>query len=406
MCKSTKDKNTAAPGAESAVDTPPAPPAPVIQIKTSVTRYKKFPNPLNDPAQATTLLQKNNGIATADAFNAEREYSIFVPPKLATAFFNAPAGSKPAAKVSIFLGVGPELTLFRLREFFAKETNSVIIVGPGVESGDGWPGINTPFGVGISTDIINKLMTAAGLDGIDFTVEVMAGYSTGYRGLNLTIINKLVDLSHLKRMIYLDAWYHHDDHPLMPGPPYKGKNTLFAIDTAFIANPNVQVVIYAFTTGGVPRTVPNQGNHLIPDPPREPVDSLITKYPGHINFIDFEYKFSKPAIGDELTKICIARLIKLGIGGKFQDSAVVSPSKALVDALPERGSLGVLGLAGYTDLYGWITANNAAISSFQIPAGMKMVTTFDLLDPWTVASFYEMRHRMFVIELGKEALVP
>jgi hypothetical protein len=407
MCKSTKDKNKAAPGPDEAVDESATPPSAVITIRSSVTRRKTFKNPLNDPALATTLLQVNPGGAPeAAAFDEEREYTIFVPKKLATDFFNAPAGSKPNAKVSIFLGVKPEMTLFRLREFFAQETNSVIIVVPGVEAG--WAGVPLAFGYGISTDIINKLMTKAELDGISFSVEVMAGYSTGYRGLNLTVINRLVDLSKLKRLIYLDAWFHHDDHPKMASGPYVKKNTLFAIDTAFTDSPTVQLVIYAFThPGGVPRTNASQTNQNIPDPPNEPIAPLITKYPGRVNFIDFEFKFgSRPAIDDALSKICLARLIQLNIGAAVPESTLTPALKALIDALPGRGSLGTLGLAGYTDLYGWVTAHTTEISNFQIAAAMKIITDKQLLETWTNPSHYEMRHRVFVIELGKEPLVP
>jgi hypothetical protein len=291
-----------------------------------------------------------------------------------------------------------------------------LIVVPGVETedtsvpaaDDGWRGIHIGFGVGISTQIIKDLMTEAGLPDIEFTVEVMAGYSTGYRGVNLTVINKLVDLSKLKRLIYLDAWYHHDDHPKTTSGPYVGKNTRFAIETAFTQNADVQIVIYAFThPGGVPRSNPSQTNQNTPNPPREDVSYYIKKFPSHINFIDFEFKFdTKPPIDVALEDICLARLIQFGIGNKFDAGAVAAQLKALVDVLPERGSLGTLGFAGFTDLYGWISSHNTEISNFKIPDAMQMVTTHNLLSDWTTSSHYEMRHRMFVIELGKEPLLP
>jgi hypothetical protein len=401
-----KKQHNSPTGPQTAVGTAPTPPVP--QVRGYVYTHKDFDNPLNDSSLATTLLQTNNpSIATDEEFNKQRRFYIYVPKQLATDFANAPAGSKPKARLSLFFGVEPEMTLFRLRPFFANETNSVLITIPGVESG--WTGVFSAFGFGISTDIINKLMTAANLDGIDTSVEVMAGYSTGYRGVNQTAINQLVDLSNLTRLIYLDAWYHHDDHPLGASTsPYYKKNTKWAIDTALGKSPNANVVIYAFThPGGVPRTNPGQTNQSSPDPPNEPVQSLMTQYPNKIQFIDFEFKFNtRPAIDDSLEKICLARLIQLGIGSEVASSAVPSSLMTLITALPDRGSFGTLGVTGYTDLYGWVASHTSELSGFSITQAMAIVVPKKLLGNWTVSSHYEMRHRMFVLELGKEPLLP
>lgn len=365
-----------------------------------------FDNPLNDVAQATVLLQTNPSGTTAAEFGKRRKYYIFVPSKLATAFKNAPSGSKPKAKISLFFGVGPEMFLFKLRQFFQDSEGGVLITIPGVEGG--WPGISTPFGYGISTNIIKALLRSAGFDGMEFAIDVVAAYSTGYRGVNLTVINQLVDLTKLKRLIYLDAWYHHDDHPKMASGSYIGKNTKLSIDTAFQENPEVDLIIYAFThPGGVPRSNPSQTNQNVPNPPKEPVQPLITQYGSHVHFIDFEFKFgTKPPIDDALEKICLARLIQFGIDSKFPESSLSSAIKGLVDILPGRGSLGTLGRAGYTDLYDWVVTHASPIAAFSIPSAMNVVTTNSLLDDWTTSSHYEMRHRMFVIELGKEPLLP
>ena len=403
MC--TTEHNTTL-GPQTAVSVP-APPA-VPQVRDFVFKSRLYDNPLNDSSIATTLLQTNSpSIASDDEFNKQRQFFIFVPKQLATDFVNAPAGSKPKARVSLFFGVRPEMTLFRLREFFANETNSVLITIPGVETG--WTGVFSAFGFGISTSIINNLMTLASLPGIDFSVEVMAGYSTGYRGVNQTIINELVDLTHLTRLIYLDAWYHHDDHPLAaPASPYFKKNTRWAIDTALGNSPTANVVIYAFThPGGVPRSNPGQTNQSIPDPPKEPIAPLITQYPNLIQFIDFEFKFNtRPAIDDSLEKICLARLIQLGIGGAVPAASVPAPLMTLITALPARGSFGTLGFAGFTDLYVWVAGHTAELSGFGITQAMAIVVPNRLLDFWTDSSHYEMRHREFVLELGKEPLLP
>jgi hypothetical protein len=406
-----KKQHNSPAGPQTAVGTAPTPPVP--QVRGYVYTSLEFDNPLNDSSQATTLLQTNSpSIATPEEFNKQRSFHIYIPKQLATDFVNAPAGSKPKARLSLFFGVGPEMTLFRLRPFFADATSSVLITIPGVERG--WTGVFSGFGWGISTQMINDLMTSAHLSGIDFSVEVMAGYSTGYRGVNQTIINQLVDLSNLTRLIYLDAWYHHDDHPLAASAsPYYKKNTRWAIDTALGKSPSANVVIYAFTHsstgpgGGVPRSNAGQTNQSIPDPPSEPVQSLITQYPNKIQFIDFEFKFNtRPAIDDSLQKICLARLIQLGFGSSVQQSAVPPSLMTLINALPDRGSLGTLGFAGYTDLYGWVSSHTSQLSGFSVTQAMAIVVAKNLLGSWTDSSAYEMRHRMFVLELGKEPLLP
>ena len=408
MCGTTDRPTTFTGGPISIVGTPPSPPPP--PVRNAVLKHKLFANPLNDSSIATKLLQTNSPpVATAAVFAAQRDFHIFVPKKLVTDFVNAPAGSKPKARVSLFFGVEPEMTLFRLAEFFANENNSVLITIPGVETGTNWPGVILKFGFGISTQIINDLMTEAGLPGIDFSVEVMAGYSTGYRGLNQTIINELVDLSHLTRVNYLDAWFHHDDHPLAASTSiYFKKNTSWAIDTVFGKSPSANIVVYAFTNpGGVPRSNPNQSNQNVPNPPAEPIAPLITKYPNKVQFIDFEFKFNlRPAIADQLEKICLARVIQLGIGARIQQSAVSAPLMALINVLPARGSFGTLGLAGYTDLYGWVAAHSSELSASSISQAMAIIVPNSLLGGWTDASHFEMRHRTFVIELGKEPLLP
>src|SRR5262249_31246410 len=154
------------------------------------------------------------------------------------------------------------------------------------------------------------------------------------------------DLSHLTRVVYLDAWFHHDDQPFAPSTsPYFKLNTRWALDTAFGKSPTTNIVIYAFThPGGVPRSNPSQTNPSVPNPPSEAIAPLIAKYPAKIQFIDFEFQFNlRPAIDVQLEKICLARLIQLGIGAGVRPSDVPPPLMNLINALPARGSFGTLG---------------------------------------------------------------
>src|SRR5262245_58207125 len=101
--------------------------------------------------------------------------------------------------------------------------------------------MNTDWGVGIPTTMIGQLLEEAGLKGIEYTVDVVSCWLSGYRGFNETIINELIELKAVKRLVYLDAFNPHDDFPLPKrGHPFFKKNTLWAADTALKASPNAE----------------------------------------------------------------------------------------------------------------------------------------------------------------------
>ena len=78
--------------------------------------------------------------------------------------------------------MGVEVNLFGLCDFFAPTDDSVLIAVPGVET---WKEYGQfPWGIGITTAMIQTLFDSVPLKNVDFKVHVMAGYSTGYRGRN------------------------------------------------------------------------------------------------------------------------------------------------------------------------------------------------------------------------------
>lgn len=381
--------------------------APSYANARAMTTSRNFDNPLNDPAIATVLTQKfselgTNAASTLMHFKEKRDYFIFVPKKLKDTFDARPTDNKPKARVSLFFGVGPENNLFGLRNYFAASDDCVLITIPGVEAA--WAGYGRAWGIGITTAMITELMTAGGLQGIEFTVEVVAGYSTGYRGVNLTLINKLVNLSALKRVVYYDAFYNHDDFPQPPkSHAYHKKLTVWAVDTASAASAGVKTVIYAYThPGGVPR---KDGTST----PTGPLEALTKAHAANIQFLDFEFKFQgKEAIADALEKICHARLIQAAMDDYVEEKNVAADILALVKALPDRGSLGVMGRSGFTDLYAWIKAKpqSDALAGFSDTRAFKLITQHKLLDGWTTSDRFEFRHRDFIQEVGKESLLP
>jgi hypothetical protein len=371
-------------------------------------------NPLNDSAVATILPQQFEDLSTRDAlvrqhFDEKRTYFIFAPQKLVEAAAKATPEHKASAKVTLFFGVGVEVNLFGLCDFFASSDDSVLVTVPGVEKWSGYGQV--PWGIGITTAMIRTLFDSVPLENVDFNVHVMAGYSTGYRGVNLTVINKLVDLSALERLVYFDAFYRHNDHPLAPRTSKYFKNaTRWAVDTALSASGAAQVVIYGVTGGGTPR---QGGDHQ----PTGPLKEMLADHGAKIVFADLEFpRDKKRAVMDDLEKVCLSRFIQGGIDDYFQDSAVPSDVLDFINVLPSRGSFGTLGRAGFTDLYTWIKTKPQSnlLAGFMPGHARRLVAAHDLLSGWTakpspgstVLSWYEMRHREFVQEIGKEALLP
>jgi hypothetical protein len=261
------------------------------------------------------------------------------------------------------------------------------------------------WGIGITTARIEQLLEKADLKGIKYDIEVMAGWSTGYRGLNETIINKLVELKALKRIVYLDRFDAHDDFPLPdPRHPFYKQNTLWALDTALQAS-QADVFVYAYTDG-VPR-IDDKGT------PPAPLPALQQKFGARIHFIDLEFD---PAIGrridpNPLEKVCLARTIQCGLDDYYDEHEVqrVSPHiLPLVKLLPPRGSLGVMGRPNYTRLFDWIAAapQRDAIARFPATDAFLLADLYGLLRGYTWAGQEAFRQVQFVPELGKESLLP
>jgi hypothetical protein len=375
----------------------------------ALTASKTFTNPLRDPAVATILTQDlaklgATAASTKQHFEEVRPYYVFAPLRLRDAHKAKARGNPadmPKAKVALFFDVEPEINLFGLRSFFSATADCVLVTIPGVEAG--WTGYGRAWGIGITTDMIRQLLAVAGLADIDFTIEVMAGYSTGYRGMNETIINRLVQLDALKRIVYLDAFYHHTDFPIAPpSSPYFKRNTVWAVETVLGAVASAQVLIYGYTTGGTPRA---DGKGTL----RGPFASLRNTYASRIRLIDLEFKQGGvPSIAEQVEKICLARLIQGGIDDYFERKDVRADILALVDIVPDRGAFGTFGRSGFIDLYKWITAapQRAVIRGFPHDKAFAMVTKFRLLAGWTAGGWYEFRHRDFVQEVGKECILP
>ena len=190
------------------------------------------PDPLTRPEQIPKTFQ---GVNPADAKSRPWQ-SIFA----SQTFRDHP----PAlAKISLFFGVGPEISLLGLGHFFETSPDRVLISVSGREAG--WikpPAKPVAWAIGITSQQIDALFTAIGLAAQKWQVEIIAGYSTGYRGVNGIINNQLVPLDKLKTVILYDALYDGSQ----PSPGNNTKLMLGSLDSS------VQVVVYDVTIPGTP----------------------------------------------------------------------------------------------------------------------------------------------------------
>ncbi len=110
---------------------------------------------------------------------------------------------------TILYAVGTELNRHGIRSIFENKTNNqAIILVPGIEirkKGD------VRWGVGIGTDqienILHNFFNISSNKKIPYKIKVLAAFSTGYNGLNQTLLNELVSLDEVERLIYYDCLY-------------------------------------------------------------------------------------------------------------------------------------------------------------------------------------------------------
>ena len=190
------------------------------------------PDPLARPEKIPKAFQGGNPAGPA----SRPSQSIFA----AQTFRDHP----PAlAKVSLLFGVGSETNLLGLGHFFETSPDRVLINISGREAG--WikpPAQAAAWAIGITSQQIDALFTATHLANQKWQVEIIAGYSTGYRGVNGTINNKLVPLDKLKTVILYDALYDGSE-------PSPGGNTQLMLDSL---DASVKVVVYDVTIPGTP----------------------------------------------------------------------------------------------------------------------------------------------------------
>lgn len=186
-------------------------------------------NPLEDPTR-TRVVETAKG--NPDLGKTNHEYWCFASDAVR-------AASPATVKLSLLFGSpGPVMCRHGLRHYFEGLADRVLIVTEGTEEKPG-------FGYGITLDMIDTLVNRAigkPKGTVKAQLDVLAGYSTGFRGMNCSILNIFNDpeLRAVRKMIYYDCLYRHD-------APAPGKNTLGAMQRMVSLNSSLQIVIYELT---------------------------------------------------------------------------------------------------------------------------------------------------------------
>ena len=337
---------------------------------------------------------------------AKRGYEVYVAP-----------GTSSPVKVSVLFAVGTEMRRFGLRSLF-QQPGRVLIVAPGIEAG--WSGkpIARAWGNGVDTAAIDALLGAAGLGGATWAVDVLAGYSTGYRGLNGTILssaqNGSLDLSDLEAVVIYDCLYRADQ----PSPGQNTKRALESVDDR--TGKKVRVFVYEATGSGTPRNA--AGDTAVSQA------VLTARFGSRYTLIDLKphhkamqalicARFLEAASADGYLKSTAGNLIDRFRNPKDEHIA------RLVDALPKRSTIASTApplAAGTTPLSAWTAANQADIDKMHAPNKRKSThttTTYatdiqyingDFINRFNLAGWRadmgERLHDSFIPEFGHEVL--
>ncbi|MGW2088869.1 hypothetical protein [Streptomyces sp. NPDC001880] len=360
-----------------------------------LTVVKSLRNPLDPSTSVAEARPQPESHMVASNRGRQHEYLLFIPPA-ALAFGLAPGAN---LKVSLLFGAFDEYDRHGLRTYFESRSDRLLVYIPGIEADTSTS--NQAWGIGITSSMVRELLTAAlpTFTGT-VTIDTVAGYSTGYRGVNGTINNSFISLGTIKRLIFFDALYWADEPPLPSGavpppnppgvsvpPTASPRNTWRMLNAVRAANPAVQITTYEVTEpGGTPR----DGGKLRVDVPAA----------GLINL--------KPRQA-ALTALVLARVIRSGIDDGFLARTNAPAIATLSDSLPARGTLAsssaTAAAAANGTLEAWASAHAAAVAGANSMAGtgLSLIQSKKLMG-WDVPTLGDMMHDGFMQEFGWEFL--
>lgn len=275
-------------------DTPPLDRA-VRERTTSIgpgTERLAFTNPLEDGA-ITTIVE--NAGANPEA-GADWWYWVYAPPSVRA---NPPA----KIKLSLFFGPpGPVMTRQGLRAYF-EGSDHVLITLAGTE-------YQPKFAVGITPSMIDALLTQVmgrNMGVGNWSIDVLAGYSTGFRGMNRTINSLLssTQLQSVTRIIYYDCLYAHD----RPAP---GEQSFHAMDKVTSSSAAAKIVVYE-----VSGNITDLGAEISGGTPRKTNNAYWTRWPAEADPLS---NTNKRTLVHNLRGPVTNQMISLGLARLFESA--------------------------------------------------------------------------------------
>ena len=267
----------------------------------------------------TACLACNNPL-TKERHNNPAYYNTISPYRIfaSNAVRNNPKliNKSQKAKVTILFAVGDQMNRHGLRSFFSHSDDSVLIEVPGIE------GERPNWGIGISDCQIAEMFAARKLK-MDWELQILACYSTGYRGLLGTVSEQAVDLTSIRKVIFYDCFYDGTDTQITT------RNALERIRDETQKNGNtLQVVIYDVTMGGTP----NRNAILTPGMSRIVID------------LKSHRRNQEPILwrSTMLRDLVYTRMFSEGLAAApalVKSSEIPGPYRDLIPLLPPRGTL-------------------------------------------------------------------
>lgn len=200
-------------------------------------------NPLDASVNPTAPLPEAN--IPSSARSRKSGYTAFAPPKLRAdieELYRKKEQCPRPVQVAVLFGTGAEMCRHGLRYFVDRASWRMIIDVPGVEPTYPWAQ-GQRWGIGISEDQVRQLVKACFGRDVDFVVDRLFGFSTGYIGVTSTIRNRLIPLRNVKVLAFLDCNYGEQ----------RVKDAIAMLKAATMNR--VRVIAYASSIAGTPGAV-------------------------------------------------------------------------------------------------------------------------------------------------------
>jgi hypothetical protein len=205
-------------------------------------------NPLDPTVNRTLKFPESN--IPLPARGHQSLYTAFAPAQLRADLTELVTQGKKCprpVRVALFFGTGSELGRHGLRTFVDRAFWRIIVNVPGVEPG--WDfAAGQRWGIGISDAQIRELVKGIFGREVDFVVDRLLCFSTGYIGATGTIRNQLVNLRNVETFVFFDCNY----------GELRVKDAIKLLRSA--TSGRVKVISYASSEAGTPsgaaRTVP------------------------------------------------------------------------------------------------------------------------------------------------------